>query len=188
MTFIDFLGFIITFILFIYLSGRKVWQASRGVEPYEDEELPLEEKIREGMRSPEYSERREPSRMPPPLPVKNRDAIKPKKKVKRTVDSRFEVAKGSDPYRSISSLENRELKSTIESLNEEAYKLSASHEIGGESNASPYAINSHEDERPSIGLKSLGRCKSTKEMIIIHEIIGKPRAFQDYEVNCRQLL
>jgi hypothetical protein len=169
MNFIDFLAFVITMLLFIYLSARQVWGSKKRMqESYDDEELDYEE-VDEDNTMPSHKTPPPPPRVPPKLKAA-------KSQRKDTFAEGYEFKGSLEGYRQKSVIAERKLTPSLEKRYESAYEI-------GDAHVDPYAIK----QRAGIsrGLHIVKALKSKKNAVILHEILERPRAFKENDVSSR---
>ncbi|MEC7839395.1 MAG: hypothetical protein VX777_05105 [Chlamydiota bacterium] len=186
MSFIEFIVFIASMILFVFLSQKQMRERRRYLESEGelDDEDNRQKVIRELMTSLnmtyEEAEAFEdelgmtPNTPPPPPKSPAIKKVKSEPKTKRTLSDQYKLQTKLEKRHLHSKIEKSEIKSTIERRYEEIYKPVVSEGWSADSVDNPYAIRHEENE--SKAAKLLRQGNSKKKMILYKEILGKPKA------------
>lgn len=204
MNFIDFLVFIVTMLLFVYLSVRKVWidkKRLQNQEPFDEQESDeLEgESHEEIMRAMNLSKNdiREYERVlggekegvasrhtPPPAPPVKQNDPQSKKKIKHSSQADgFRFKGGMENYEATSSSQAKKFVSDLDDRYKNIYEPKRQSVIGEVEIEDPYAIRQY--NKISKGKILLKKLASKKDAVILHEILGPPRAFKEHDVSSR---
>lgn len=177
MSFVEFLGFIITLVAMAVLVGKKTWEERdrrNHPEKYKEEENSRQADLKKLLKSMDIDlEEEEEVFSPPPKPVARPLPVKanpPKYKPGRLVGEGYTLS---------TSVERRELKSAVEERAKKQQKYA------DEQIVSPEFLRKETD---AYDIKKIGTrtCKgknvirhlhSKKDMMILYEIINKPKAF-----------
>lgn len=191
MSLIEFIGFIITMVLVIYLqSKRMVDDRKRRSNPeyYEEEEEgpTLEEMLGSMNLNPDEAkalerELRGPTEPPPPPHIPRSQIQKTKKKIpKRTLSDQYELHSKMEDFEQQTNIEKRKLNRPIEHRYEKKRKPVVSQGLRVDPYRDPYALERKGENRIHNILKSLD---SKQNMIILHEILDKPKALKDDTIS-----
>lgn len=193
MNLIEFLGFIITMILVIYLSSKRaIEERKRQQNPdyYDDEEVE-DNNIREMARllnlSPEDAQalerelKGEPA-PPPPPPKKSNPPPKPqkKKRVSRTLSDKYALHTNIEDFKQRSKVAERKFDTKIEHRYEQPRQSVITDSLRVDPEHDPYAISHQKKARINKLLDSLD---SKADMILLHEILDRPKAFKDDKIH-----
>jgi len=186
MSFIEFIVFIVSMILFVFLSQKQMREKRRYIESegdFDDEDS-QQQAIREMMISLNmsqeeaevyeaelaYSQNRPP--VPPKSSVIKRVPVKPK--TTRTLSDQYKLEAKLEKQHMNSKLEKRKLDRAIDHRYEGVYRPIVSEGLRVDPNHNPYAIKAEQKESRAARLIRNGGSK--KNMILLRAILGKPKA------------
>lgn len=190
MTLIEFISFIITMILVIYLSSRRAAQDRKrqlNPEQYEDEEnANFQEMVRLLNLSPEDAEalerelKGEPAPPPPPPKAAPPKPRVQKKKVTRTLSDRYALRTNIENFKQRSKVAEREFDTNIEHRYETPRESIITQNLRVAPEKDPYALKRKNKVRIN---KILDSIESKKDMILLHEILDRPKALKDDTIH-----
>lgn len=190
MNLIEFITFIITMLLVIYLSARRANEQRKqlGNSNYDvdEEEQEFEEMVRVLNISPEdaMALKRElkgkASAPPPPPKTKKKKVVK--KETKRILSDEYSLHAHLDEYEQHSRIEDRELNTAIEKRHQRKRKTIVTESLRPAIDIDPYATKYRGESRVK---NLLSKLDSKKELIVIQEIVGLPKSLRNDEINSR---
>lgn len=190
MTLLEFIGFIVSMLALVVLMIKKVLnERNRRANPelYEREEQEQAERLRAFLNavhddmqsdtpSPQPGERvrATPSYSPP------REQPNQQKPSKRTVRDEFTFTSSIADRKLSSTVEKRKLKS---SLDEKYHGLGSDRIVNTDITSSPvrdaYQLKPARSFASNRALKTISHLKSRRDLIVIHEILDKPKGLKD---------
>lgn len=192
MSFVEFLGFIITFAAMTAImvkKSREERDRRKHPEKYENEEQEREQDLKKLLKTlnidledeEEFSppRRRQVKPLPPPPQNSARKQPKPKSKPQRIVGDEYAYRDKFDNYHLTTSIEKREFKSSVEER-EKAQKFADDKIVSPEflrRESDAYTLKKLGDKRCK-GARLIGSLHTKKDMMVIHEILSKPVALR----------
>ncbi len=188
MTLIEFVGFIITMILVIYLSSKRaIQERKQKLDPnYDgDEEVDnIHEMARLLNLSPEDEQALEQElrgeSAPPPNPVQQRVKPPKKKRVSRTLSDKYALHTNIENFKPRSKVAERKYDTKIEHRYEKPRESIINEGLRTAPEVDPYALLHKKKARINKLLYSLD---SKNDMIVIHELLGRPKALKDDTIH-----
>jgi hypothetical protein len=192
MTLIEFLGFIITMILVIYLSSKRaIEDRKRRLDPNYSEEDEEQDSVQQMVRllnlSPEDAQalekeiKGEPqSPPPPPQAIRQRMERQKKKKVSRTLSDQYALRTNIEDFKQHSNVAERKFDTNVEHRYEKPRQSLVSQGLQDNPHMDAYA---HKTEGQSRVNKLLNKLDSKKDMVILYEILDRPKALKDGKIH-----
>jgi len=183
--FIEFIGFIITIVaMFVILIRRSMEERRRRQNPelYEQEEEDREKALRDFLRTMNLEVEEFPGEeekpLPPPPPKTKPLPPKPSR-TRRLVRDAYELESPLDEYERTQGVESRRLETEV---GQTEFGEIGQDIVTGDLFMQPSlgAYEIREGGEGSRVTKMLGQLSSPIDMIVYHEIIGKPRALQKH--------
>lgn len=175
MSFVEIIGFIISFLALIYLFFKQQSIARYRQEhpdAFNNEELIEEDPLEEFMSTMEKKRaaRKKAQHLPPPPPSSKKSVQQTKKNSSSSLED-YRLASQIEKRKIKSSLENRQLTSHLHRHLEER----ASHSIVPSLH---HPITDHIETEPSRAQIAIQRLTSRRDLIIYQEIIDKPKSMR----------
>lgn len=199
MSIVELIGFVISFFAMAVLFFRKKIEQKRQAqnpEFYKEMEERRESGLREMLRALDVQyekdederdeeEEDEEDEVDFPIPIKRTDqkeAVKQasyyQKTAKRKVPDKYEYSSKIEQYRLQSKIENRSIQTSIgDSYKNRFDEPVVSLDMENKGEANPYALEKKETENRVARI--FGVLESKKDMIIIQEVIGPPKALHE---------
>jgi hypothetical protein len=191
MTFIEFLGFIISMAAMIFLfvkRGLDERKRRQNPEAYEEELEKQDGKLRDFLKSLEMDMEQIDQIAPPPMPKKKvlpppPPKIKPvaplgyPKIPKRAVEGDYDLQARLEHHKPKSDSEQRKIKPSYEDYKAQDAQRVASQGLGERAELS-YNVERQKNRPKSRGVQVLSSLKSKKDWMIIQEVLGQPIALR----------
>lgn len=201
MNFIEFIGFVVALIALTYLNIRKKREeyrrkgASEAEEDEYDDDEELGERSRELMRQLDLTrqevhqyrksvEKRGgvKSKRPPPPPQPPQHLEQRQSPSKSLLSPDYQFKSKLDAYQHKTAIEQRKFETQIEKTVDHEYAWSDEHT---EAKASDHAYAIQKPQRKLEALRLLQGTRAKRNAILLHVIMGEPRAMQDYDPSRR---
>ncbi|MEM1283098.1 MAG: hypothetical protein AAGG81_06045 [Chlamydiota bacterium] len=193
MNLIEFIGFIITMILVIYLSSKRaIEDRKRRLDPNYDEgeeDDNFREMVHllnlspEDVKALERELKGEPAQPPPPPNVmQQKTKTAAKKRVTRTLSDQYALRTNIENFKQRSKVAEREFDTKIDHRYEKPRKPIITQSLRVEPERDPYATIGLGSKKTRIK-QILDSLESKNNMIILHEIIDKPKALKDDKIH-----
>ncbi len=189
MSFVEFLVFIVTMVLFVFMSQKQAQERRKYLEENpdiggDDPDAQIREMMRALNISEEEAEALEADIMgrqkktPPPSPAQKQMKKKvTKPKPKRTLSDQYTFDTRLDHYQQKTRIEDRHIETNIEHRYEGGVRPIVSEGLRVDPAMNPYAISHSELESKAAVLVRKGG--SLKKMIVMREILDKPKALNN---------
>lgn len=186
---IEFIGFLITLLAMVYLATQQMWQKPRKDTYLDDEEESEEERYHREALAALYAKQQEvmeevlmieKEQAPPPTVVKQKVPT-PKKELrappKRTLADSYSLHTNIEDRHPTSAIEEREFDTSVEHRYDAPRQSIVSQGLRIDPQMSAYVIS---EEEP-VESKAHKLLVDRKRAILLHAIIGKPRAVEPYD-------